>query len=315
MKEEGKIYKAIEVIKTEVQYKEDESIFSFINDIFNNDCFKEKYLLVGEVQSGKTKAIIKIINHAISVGYDYVIVLGGTTNLLNNQTFERLGRDVYNTINGRLKKIIMPDAIKKGLINFFRTGSKFFYVFCFLKGKDALDNIFNNFIDQYHFSNKKILIIDDETDFASVNTKKSGSESRIHNSINKLYSSIAKGRLIQVTATPFANILTNTADPLYFNKIILLNKNNEYTGSQFFLNSDVYQIVKAQKNDEQKWKRAIEETVCCYLLSTVLYKRVDQKCKTECLINIDSFTPLHKQARDHVLKTLIKIKEYEGFND
>ena len=47
-------------------------------------------LYIGEVQSGKTKKILNIINNVANKGlYDAVIYFGGTNNLLNNQSQER----------------------------------------------------------------------------------------------------------------------------------------------------------------------------------------------------------------------------------
>jgi archaellum biogenesis ATPase FlaH len=253
MKEQGKLYtNCIEVIKNYMQGSTNIAC-NFVNQIFDNNVKKEKILMVGEVQSGKTRAITDIINRAVEKGYEYIIVLGGTTNLLNNQTLDRLEKDINQEIAGKMIKFVAPQTIQNGMINFFRTDTntaKFFYVFCFLKGKDSLDKIVHNFMDVYNFINKKVLIIDDETDYASVNTKKNSDESRIHSIISKLYSEVFNGKLIMVTATPFANILSSPKDPLYYERLILLEKNNDYTGSDFFLKQKIYHEIAAKKTDK-----------------------------------------------------------------
>jgi hypothetical protein len=49
---------------------------------------KQRILLIGQVQSGKTRKIIEIIS-SYSSSFDIAIVFGGTTNALNEQTLKR----------------------------------------------------------------------------------------------------------------------------------------------------------------------------------------------------------------------------------
>jgi GTPase SAR1 family protein len=161
----GKIYKnCTETVKNKVI-----DIDLNIEDIvFENDT-KKNFLLVGEVQSGKTAKIIELIKHAVDRGYDFCIVFGGVTNLLNEQTKHRFERGIPNEICGRKKDFIDSKKITKNLR--FNTNN-FFYILTFLKGSEQIKKLNNLFMELINFNTKKVLLIDDETDYATVISNK-----------------------------------------------------------------------------------------------------------------------------------------------
>jgi peptidase E len=55
-------------------------------------------LCIGQVQSGKTRKILEIIKIAIELKYNYIILFGGNTNSLLNQTQERLEKELSEFI-------------------------------------------------------------------------------------------------------------------------------------------------------------------------------------------------------------------------
>lgn len=173
-------------------------------------------LLIGQVQSGKTRRIIEIIQYAIQeYRYDYVFCLGGTNSALTEQSAERIG----NEISGRCYEEIVENQ---------EYPSK--TVFVLMKQKDALTKMLS-FITNHCES--KILIIDDESDFGSVNTKEYRTPSKINELITESYLNINAGGLLSVTATPFANLI-NSQNEIPTKFVWTLPINPSYTGLDFF---------------------------------------------------------------------------------
>lgn len=70
--------------------------------IEGNQEFLNKGLVVGYVQSGKTANFTHLISKAASIGYKFVLILGGMTNTLRSQTQFRLDREL--TGNNQYKR-------------------------------------------------------------------------------------------------------------------------------------------------------------------------------------------------------------------
>jgi Ni2+-binding GTPase involved in maturation of urease and hydrogenase len=66
-----------------------------LEKIINEFDMKQHILLIGQVQSGKTKKIIELIS-SHSSSCDIAIVFGGTTNALNKQTLKRFKSDLLS---------------------------------------------------------------------------------------------------------------------------------------------------------------------------------------------------------------------------
>ncbi|MDR2835280.1 MAG: hypothetical protein LBV69_03645 [Bacteroidales bacterium] len=129
---------------------------------------------------------------------------------------------------------------------------KIFYIFVIPKLIKSLDNIINHFFTL--IGKCKILLIDDECDFASNNISNK-EESAIFSAINTIYSLITEGKMLSITATPFSNIREqnkNSNDSGKYDRAILFKHSSEYTGSEyFFADSDKYYVyVESSKGDE-----------------------------------------------------------------
>lgn len=209
-------------------------------------------LVVGDVQSGKTAHYAGVINRAVDAGYRVVIVLAGMHNLLRLQTQQRLELDFlgYDTKPeqlgaGQMKAIgvgLIPPALNVGSLTLASPTGDFNVAFArqanfapldqpclFVVKKNAtiLRNL-NGWIRKLHedFRAAPLLLIDDEADQASIDTKDQptlpdGSfdedydPTRINGEIRKLLRSFARSAYVAYTATPFANILIHderTAD-------------------------------------------------------------------------------------------------------
>lgn len=196
-----------------------------------------KGLVIGQVQSGKTSNIIGLLNKASDAGYKLLIVLGGHTEPLRRQTQIRVdhgltGRDTEDL---DLKDSFLSRVRRIGVANYwdgqvkvqsFTTQLKDFdshlkrgqnyqltnemgqpVVLVIKKNWRVLQNI-NSWLSQQHTQNLATLIIDDESDFASVNTNKEESDpTKVNAEIRRMLSMSDRSTYVAFTATPFANIL------------------------------------------------------------------------------------------------------------
>lgn len=262
---------------------------------------KKRALLVGQVQSGKTRAIERCISLAPNY-YDAVIVFGGTNNLLNNQTQKRFKKS--KIFSKQVEFFNSYRELSKVSSNAFWS-KKIFPVIVILKAFDSLEKINDAFKDLI-LSNKRVLIIDDESDFASINNKKNGT-SKIHSLIQNLLTITNHYTLLEVTATPFANILNKNYDNIY-----QLTPNPDYTGSKFFINNiQKYLIVNATKKKIIERDSTVWYSLMFWLISTAFYEIESGKPqKSEFLINIDLTTPTHEQVKKSIIDFIKWLSDY-----
>ena len=127
---------------------------------------KKPGILLGQVQGGKTRAFIGIIALAFDRGYDWVIVFTKGTRALTKQTLIRLEKE-FKDFSGDDDLIQIYDigALPDNLIK-FEINQKFIIV---CKKEHTNTEKLSHAIETYKdFKNKKLLIIDDEADYASV---------------------------------------------------------------------------------------------------------------------------------------------------
>lgn len=210
-------------------------------------------IVIGKVQSGKTSNFISVLALAFDNGYDIAIVLGGNTLDLLKQNASRI-TSAFNVDSEKLtvlktndnKSLINPARIKE----FLENGRKIIIVG--LKHNKHIDQIADIFNSTY-LSDKSVLIIDDEGDQATLNTK------AYRNSISKTYGSVLnlKGKLkshcfLSVTATPQANILIETFDQLSPDFGELVYPGEGYCGLEAFhgenCDKHIYEIPLSEPN-------------------------------------------------------------------
>lgn len=197
-------------------------------------------LIIGDVQSGKTINYSGIICKAVDAGFRTVILLTGTTNDLRQQTQIRLDEAFVgvdsNMIGGEAKSI---EPIGVGLINpdqklrptVFTTAAKDFnknaakqlsialaqgagdrpMLFVIKKNVGVLNSLLEWIRKHNQYETNKIknsiLMIDDEADYASVNTKDEGEDpSRTNKLIEDLLNIFRFSSYVGFTATPYANV-------------------------------------------------------------------------------------------------------------
>jgi len=305
-----------------ISNKIDNNINDYVNNVFKIDT-PEKILLIGDVQSGKTKAIIEIIRNACKNNYKIVIVFAGHVDLLTKQTYDRINESFDNESS---YKVLHYENFDENLaeINQHYRYKNSVIIFNLLKSKAIIKNLdWINKIIRSHVPSS-ILVIDDEGDFFSLekNDKK-----HIADNIKIWYNELDwNKKYISVTATPFDNI--EFANINQYDRSVLLPfyKNDEYTGNNFFTQKKNF-FIKLNENKclKEKIRFSFEHWIIntCKLLNEApaLIKSTnidDEKQKkifeeqtshSELVLNIDRYNDEHDNAYQYI-KELIFDYEY-----
>jgi len=218
-----------------------DEIVDYLGDPKSDDPFQRRGLVLGDVQSGKTANYTAICNKAADTGYRVIIILAGTMENLRQQTQERLDAEFSGRMSqylldpkqeienvpvgvgkyGQEKQIatftsVTKDfdknilrALKLSLHNVNTT-----VLFVIKKNKSILNNLIkwlkSNNLDARGAINLPMLLIDDEADNASVNTKKEDEDpTAINDAIRRLLKLFRQASYLGITATPYANIFIN----------------------------------------------------------------------------------------------------------
>ena len=123
-------------------------------------------MMLGKIQSGKTRSFIGVISLAFDNDYDLAIVLTKNSNALAKQTTARMNQEFKQFKDVDLVDVYdimcMPPDLSK-----FELDKKLIIVV--KKEKNNIPKMLN-FIKKYAFNvDKKCLIIDDEADFCRTN--------------------------------------------------------------------------------------------------------------------------------------------------
>lgn len=316
----------------------------------NGEPFKRKGLIVGDVQSGKTASYVGLMNLATDAKYKVIIVLTGTTNTLREQTQIRIEEGLgkanvkgVSTIRNEAYSHFVNPIYLTSRDNDFTISSKANFgasiestnvpiVIVTKKNTSALKNIYN-WLEEY--SKKKnndhidssLLLIDDEADFASVNTKKEEElPTAINSRIRDILELFTKSSYIGFTATPYANIFIdpNDDDEMYgqnlFPKdyIYILGESDEYVGVQSVFSDDdeiaKYRGMLIQLNIDEvetylplKHKKiseffnlspSMKNAINLFLIGNVIRDlRGDKTAHRSMLMNMSRFVNIHEQIK------------------
>lgn len=187
-------------------------------------------LLMGDVQAGKTLTYTGICHKAADAGYRFIIVLTGTTNTLRVQTQNRLNADLIGQITDSKGRQCIVREAKSAFDWNPLTTSTFDFTAAKIDSQIAIDNpkqitlavTKKNAVVLKHLVNwlenarglgvqhLPMLLVDDEADNASVNSKKEDEDpTRINGLIRDILDFFDKTAYLAVTATPFANVFIN----------------------------------------------------------------------------------------------------------
>lgn len=331
-----------------------DDILDTLTDLIGNPdeaYFPRKGLVIGDVQSGKTANYIGLMCKAADAGFKVIVLLTGTIEKLRQQTQQRVDegfvgfdsdamitqKDVGPIGVGKYDKSFRPFLLTS-ISNDFKTktatnlnfdlnninGTVVFVV----KKNSAILRRLSKWLNKSKKNNAKIneslLMIDDEADNASINTKGEESPTTINNLIREILESFTKSSYVGFTATPFANIFIDPesndamgkADLFPKDYIYSLNAPTNYIGARdifgdngkyrymlrpiyvddFDEESIEYQLPLKHKSTFllNDLPRDLKESICTFILANVIEDlRGFKNNHRSMLVNISRFTKVH----------------------
>ncbi|WP_018750376.1 Z1 domain-containing protein [Paenibacillus sanguinis] len=349
-----------------------ETVSNEIVDQFGDPQSKKPWqrrgLVLGDVQSGKTVNYTAICNKAADTGYKVIIVLAGMMENLRMQTQKRLDKEFAGRLSKDLLRLKGKQEVKNvfdgvGKIDSSKRISAFTSVlydfntsilnsndltlrnisepalFVVKKNKSVLKNLeswlLTNNADNSGKIDLPLLLIDDEADNASVNTKKEEEDpTAINAAIRSILNRFYQATYVGVTATPFANIFINpendddmVGDDLFPKDFIyLLAPPTNYIGANAMFGNDGTHEKNIEEIDTDeielffpfKHKKdlvvdelppSLYEAMGYFLLiNAVRDVRGDSKDHRSMLVNVSRFTDVQVRIREKIIVWLEQVK-------
>ena len=330
--------------------------------------WQRRGLVLGDVQSGKTVNYTSICNKAADTGYKVIIVLAGMQENLRVQTQERLDKEFAGRLSKNLLKLKGNKEIRNvfdgvGKIDSSKRISAFTSVlsdfnstvlrsndltlrnnnepalFVVKKHKSILKNLESWLVSNNADSSGKIdlplLLIDDEADNASVNTKKEDQDpTAINSAIRSILDKFYQASYVGITATPFANIFINPdteddmiGDDLFpRNFIYVLSPPNHYIGADaLFGDIPTFKDSLVEIDTEEieqffpfKHKKDLEvddlpgslfQALGYFLLVNAIRDiRGDIKEHRSMLVNVSRFTDVQVEIKDQIIVWIEQVR-------
>jgi hypothetical protein len=326
--------------------------------------WKRRGLGVGEVQSGKTGNYIGVACKAADLGYKFVVLLAGMQNNLRRQTQERvedgfigldtdkLGAGVVHgnaearTGVGVIDPTFQPISLTtkardfkneiavSANISFNSVNAPIILVV--KKQKRVLENLIawlrsNNRASGGVICGVPMLLLDDEADNASINTRADNDPTQINRLIRELLKQFEQNAYLGYTATPFANIFIDpdTNDQMFQEDlfprdfIVALDAPVNYVGpSKVFLSEEEPGILREVVDhldafpEKHKIDHAIVElpeslleAVRCFILARAIrILRGATNAHNSMLVNVSRFNSVQGQVTALITDYLTDIR-------
>ena len=222
--------------------------------------------MVGQIQSGKTRAYLGVMAKCFDEGVDVAIILTKSSVVLGQQTVDRIKSDFSSCncqrspMGSRRLKVSMAIDLHKLVVP---EGHR--HILIAIKQEDhikALAKILKSYIAK---KDLKVLMIDDEADVTSINYDMDGKPEKVMKILSRLRRQFnGRGRsssslaMLQVTATPAALYLQRNHSSLKTDYIthqpdftVLLDTHESYVGgSHYFDHLDQKDRVEGYLNQQ-----------------------------------------------------------------
>lgn len=254
-----------------------------IDNTFGADEEKQNHpiMMLGKIQSGKTRAFTGLIALAFDNDFDMVFILTKNSKALVQQTESRMKKEFKPFISDY--EIEVKNIIKmKYSLTGYQLEKKMIIIA--KKEKNNLDKIIS-FINEYSINkNKKCIIVDDEADTTGIGYGKNKDTDEfdlrtVASKVNDMRGGLDGCVFVQVTATPYALYLQpefmsdEKPEPVKPHKTILVPSGEGYIGGEYYfmeskkenhpsrflfkaVGADEHEIVSNQKRKGKKSKIA-----------------------------------------------------------
>jgi len=310
-------------------------------------------MVVGHVQSGKTGNYSALICKAADAGYKFIVVIAGGINNLRDQTQERLNESFIGQIRGvqvgagigNTQRETMPLSLTTIESDFNKQdadraahGFNFETInvpvlLVIKKNTRTLANVIDWLTHQYQGKgiDHAMLVVDDESDYASINTKGEDDPTAINLKLRTLLSFFNKYAYVAYTATPYANIFIDHEashqdvgrDLFPKDFIYALDAPSNYFGARkiFIENADKY-LVAITDNETaipyshkknftiDELPESLLEAIRLFVLNIVVRNFRGQRGKhNSMLIHATRFTDVHRLLAALTEEYLAEIKK------
>jgi hypothetical protein len=302
-------------------------------------------MMLGKIQSGKTRAYTGVIALSFDNGFDLVLILTKNSSALVNQTYRRMRREFINEINDDEVDVYDIMTLFDGNITEYELDKKLIVVA--KKQKDNLDKI-SDFIEKYQISPKKFcLIIDDEADTTGIGFSKNKDNDdefdlrTVASKVNSIRGSLKGYVFLQVTATPYALYLQpdfndKKVECIRPYKTVLVPSGKDYIGGEYyFLDSknedsparfifeevspEELEIVTLKNGDRRKFKeedilindklRMFKKGICNFIIGGCILRFNEPKSKFSYIIHTNIQKASHIRLENIAEILIQQIKE------
>ena len=302
-------------------------------------------LVLGYVQSGKTSNYTAVAAKAADAGYRLIIVLAGIHNSLRRQTQVRLEKDLVEG-NKKLWLPLTSDTQDFGIgpnPDPLLSSNDIYLLAVVKKNKSRLQRLIDwlRSAEQSSLQQCPVLVIDDEADQASLNTKDEFERSAINDQVVQLLS-FPKVAYVGYTATPFANLFVDpsVSEQLYPRDFIVdLPEPAKYFGARKIFGGpaertdddetefDGYDMIRSipeddvrllqppRKKDERgsfepQMTGSLAKAVRYFVMSTAAREvRDGREAHASMLVHTTMFTDMHERFRWPVQSELYLIQD------
>lgn len=348
--------------------KSNDEILSLLDDPNKTEAFQRRGLVIGDVQSGKTSNYLSLITKAADAGYKFIIVIAGIHNNLRKQTQQRIDYGFIGRESFDLRKKDQKSKVGVGLKPGNMRDEEYPHPISLTTQDEDFNSRFANqsqteigdfnkpvilvikknvhtlrslerWLRTYNTTHQKgskidapMLMIDDESDNASINTNKIEDDPTITNNyLRKILNLFSKSCYVGYTATPFANIFidpesySDSYEDLFPKDFIYcLNPPSNYFGPQKIFLEDDYERVRIPLYKEEveavfpsKHKttlqikdlpQSMKDAVLTFVLTKAI-RNLRGQSTSHCsmLINVSTFVNVQNQISNHVSSFLRNI--------
>ncbi|GAK03739.1 serine phosphatase RsbU, regulator of sigma subunit [Geomicrobium sp. JCM 19037] len=207
-------------------------------------------MLLGKIQSGKTRAFIGVIGRSFDQGMDVAIIFTKASNALAKQTYERLSKEYAHLIERDQVRVFDIMRMPPNLRNYDLSKKLIFIVKKETKNMDRIQEAM--FTTYPSLSERNVLFVDDEADLASVSyerdERKNVTDVRVISlKIDQLRKKCPVSAYLQVTATPYSLYLQPDERKIHDHKVFapvrpafteLVPTFKQYVGGETFFESE-----------------------------------------------------------------------------
>ena len=323
---------------------------------------RKRGLVMGDVQSGKTSNYLALANLACDYGYKIVLILAGMTDSLRIQTQERTDEGLIGAVSSTIGN---NEAIKYIGVGTYGNGGHYAIPLTtdvsdftplnltsndlnkpqilVVKKNKAIVEAVKKWLKpgQTNVTSNNILIIDDECDNASVNTKKQSDDpSTINGLIRDIYNNFTCSTYVGYTATPFANIFINPEKiigyddlfPADFIHRLKSSENESYFGIDKVFRGDGRHLKIIKENEKNRlpakhkkdddipvlWE-SLKDAICVFLICNCIRTiRGDGIKHRSMMINVSPYNLVQNRmaalVEEYIQSLCYAIQQYDKYN-